>query len=95
MAGLAVLLFGALPRLSVTLAWAAPAAAIALGPLGDVIGLPGSVRDLSPFSHAPAVTAAAVTAAGVTAGPIVALAAIAAALTAAGLLLFRRRDLTP
>jgi ABC-2 type transport system permease protein len=79
---------GGLPRLSVTLAWAGLAVAITFGLLGDVIGLPQSVRELSPFSHVPAIPAVAASA-----GPIVALVAVAAALTAAGIVLFRRRDL--
>lgn len=87
-AGFVVLVFGGLPRLSVTLAWAGLAIAITFGLLGDVIGLPQSVRDLSPFSHVPAIPAVAATV-----GPIVAMVAVAAVLTAAGAVLFRRRDL--
>jgi ABC-2 type transport system permease protein len=58
------------------------------GLFGDLFGLPRAVRDLSPFSHVPAMPAA-----DPTAGPLLALVAVAAALAAAGLILFRRRDL--
>ncbi|GAA0966592.1 exporter of polyketide antibiotics [Acrocarpospora macrocephala] len=89
-AGFVVLVFGGLPRLVVTLAWAALALSIACGLLGDVLGLPQAVRDLSPFSHVPSIPAV-----DLTPGPIAALTAVAAALAAAGLMLFRRRDLAP
>ncbi|GIH95684.1 ABC transporter permease [Planobispora siamensis] len=89
LAGFVVLVYGTLPRLTVPLAWAGLVASIAFGLLGDVFGLPQAVRDLSPFSHVPALPAAEMTA-----GPLVALAAVAAALAAAGLALFRRRDLS-
>lgn len=89
MAGFAVLVFGGLPRLAVALTWAGLAAGIVTGLLGDVLGLPQSVRDLSPFSHVPAVPAV-----DAAAGPILGLTAVAAALAAAGVMLFRRRDLT-
>lgn len=89
-AGFVVLAFGGLPRLVVTLAWVGLVVSIACGLLGDVFGLPQSVRDLSPFSHVPAIPAA-----DLTPLPIVALTVVAAALAAAGLALFRRRDLAP
>jgi ABC-2 type transport system permease protein len=88
-AGFVVLAFGGLPRLTVALAWVGLVLSIALGLLGDIFGLPQAVRDLSPFSHVPAIPAA-----DPTAGPLLALLAVAAALTAAGMVLFRRRDLT-
>jgi ABC-2 type transport system permease protein len=87
-AGFVVLAFGGLPRLVVTLAWAGLVVSIAGGLLGDVLGLPQPVRDLSPFSHVPAIPAA-----DATPGPILALVAVAAVLAAAGMALFRRRDL--
>jgi len=88
-AGFAVLAFGWLPRLAVALAWAGFGVSVVCGVLGEIFGLPQSIRDLSPFSHVPAIPAA-----DPTAGPILALVAAAAALTVAGMALFRRRDLT-
>jgi ABC-2 type transport system permease protein len=85
-----VLAFGALPRATVALAWAGLVLTIAFGLLGDIFGLPQAIRDLSPFSHIPAVPAV-----DPTATPIIALLLVATALAAAGLALFRRRDLTP
>jgi ABC-2 type transport system permease protein len=90
LAGFVVLCFGGLPRLVVGLAWAGLAFCIVCGLLGDLFGLPQAVRDLSPFSHVPAIPAVEATAT-----PLVALVLVAAALTAAGMALFRRRDLTP
>jgi ABC-2 type transport system permease protein len=46
--GLAVLLFGALPRLQ-ALGWAAYAVAAVIGYLGDALGLAGPVKALSPY----------------------------------------------
>jgi ABC-2 type transport system permease protein len=89
-AGFVVLAFGALPRISVALAWAGLVVSIAFGLLGDLFGLPQAVRDISPFSHVPAVPVV-----DPSAGPLVALAAVAVLLTVGGLALFRRRDLTP
>ncbi|MEV4411327.1 anibiotic ABC transporter [Catellatospora sp. NPDC049609] len=88
-AGFVVLAFGALPRLTVGLAWAALVVSIACGLLGDLFGLPQLVRDVSPFTHVPAIPAV-----DPSATPLVALTAVAAALTAAGMALFRRRDLS-
>ena len=88
LAGIAVAAFGALPRLASGLTWAAVGAVLLVTFLGDVLKLPDPVRDLSPFSHLPALPAA-----DVSAGPIAALLALAAGLTAIGLLAFRRRDL--
>ncbi|WP_327581313.1 ABC transporter permease [Nonomuraea sp. NBC_00507] len=88
LAGFVVLAFGLLPRLTVTLAWAALVLSIACGLLGEVFGLPEAVRDLSPFSHVPPIPAAEVTV-----GPLAALVVTAAGLAAIGLTLFRRRSL--
>ncbi|GAA2072466.1 ABC transporter permease [Actinomadura alba] len=88
LAGFAVAAFGLLPRLTIGLAWAALAVSLILGQLGELFELPQVVRDLSPFSHVPALPAGELT---VT--PLVALAAIALTLGAVGMALFRRRDL--
>lgn len=89
-AGFVVLAFGGVPRLAATLAWTALAVSLAGGLLGDVLGVPRPVRDLSPFSHLPAFPAAPAAP-----GPMLALVLVAGALAAAGLALFRRRDLQP
>ncbi|MFI5777906.1 ABC transporter permease [Nocardia sp. NPDC051570] len=86
-AGVAVLLFGVLPRWA-TVAWGVFTAAIALYLLGAVSGMPQWVLDLAPYSHLPKLPAASFT---VT--PMVIMVVIAAALIAVGLFGFRRRDL--
>lgn len=89
LAGVAVALFGLAPRLTV-LAWAALAACLVLGQLGEILQLKQLVMDLSPFTHLPRLPGGEVVAL-----PLLWLVALAAALTAAGLAAFRRRDLTP
>ncbi|HEY5854088.1 MAG TPA: anibiotic ABC transporter [Aldersonia sp.] len=83
------LLFGAFPAWSAGLSWGFLALCLALGPLGGLLGLSATVRDLSPFAHIPAVPAAQVTAT-----PLVWLVVIAVVVDAAAVVLFRRRDLT-
>ncbi|MET8305263.1 anibiotic ABC transporter [Micromonospora sp. NPDC005173] len=87
LAGLAVALFGLVPRIAVGLTWFGFALSFVLGPYGSLFGVPEAVRELSPFSHIPAVPADA------TAAPIVVMSAVALALGGAGLILFRRRNL--
>lgn len=86
--GLVVATFGLLPRLAIGLGWGALAASFALGQLGDLLGLPQTVMNLSPFTHVPAVPAESFAAL-----PLVVLAAIAIVLTVVGLTGFRQRDL--
>lgn len=86
-AGLAVALFGLLPRLF-PMAWAALGLFLLLGQIGALLGLPPALLDLSPFSHLPRLPGGELTAA-----PLLTLVAIAAALTAAGLYGLRRRDI--
>ncbi|MEV2268298.1 ABC transporter permease [Nonomuraea africana] len=88
LAGLAMLLFGALPRLT-GLAWAALLACVLLGELGQLLQIDEAIRRVSPYEHLPALPGA-----GAGAAPFLWLGAVAAALVAAGLLAFRRRDLT-
>ncbi|QYB03397.1 anibiotic ABC transporter [Rhodococcus sp. USK10] len=88
-AALAVLAFGGFPAWSAGLSWGVLALCLIFGFLGSLLGLPQTVRDLSPFTHVPALPAVEVTAA-----PLIWLAAIAVAAGAAGVALFRRRDLT-
>lgn len=87
-AAFAVAAFALLPRSSAALAWGGYATAVLLGPLGEILDLPDAMRDLSPFTHLPAVPAAEVTAA-----PVAAILAAATLLTTAGLVRFQRRDL--
>lgn len=88
LAGFAVAAFGLLPRLATGIAWAAFTVSLILGQLGDLLGLPQAVRDISPFSHVPAVPAA-----HATAGPLLALAGVALVFGIAGMASFRRRNL--
>jgi ABC-2 type transport system permease protein len=88
LAGFAVAVFGLVPRLTVGLAWLGFTLCLVLGQLGALLNLPKAVRDISPFSHVPALPAAEATAT-----PLVVLSAVALALGAAGLMLFRRRNL--
>jgi ABC-2 type transport system permease protein len=76
-------------RAAVAVAWSVLMVSIVLGPLfGVTLGLPGRVRDLSPFTHVPSVPAVPVDA-----GAVVGLTAVAVTLAAAGFALLRRRDL--
>ncbi len=86
LAGLAMALFGLLPRF-VALTWTALIAFLILGQLGELLQLDQILLDLSPFTHVPQVPAT-----DVTASPLVWLVVVAAVLIAAGLTGFRRRD---
>ncbi|MEH0845142.1 ABC transporter permease [Micromonospora sp. CPCC 205711] len=86
LAGLAVLLFGLLPRLA-PVAWAVLAVCVLLGQLGAVLELSQWLLDVSPFSHTPQVLGDHWTAA-----PLIIMAALALLLALAGLTAFRRRD---
>jgi ABC-2 type transport system permease protein len=86
LAGLAVALFGLLPRATAA-AWGALAACYLAAFLGPLLGLPDWIMDLSPFTHVPLLPAAAFDAV-----PLLGLTAVAAGLVAAGLAGFRRRN---
>ncbi|MDG4797485.1 anibiotic ABC transporter [Micromonospora sp. WMMD1082] len=86
-AGLVTALFGALPRWSVALSWAALIAFLLLGQLGAVLDLPQAALNLSPYTHVPSVPAA-----DLTLPPLAILTAVAALFLAAGLATFRHRD---
>ncbi|MFJ6196647.1 ABC transporter permease [Micromonospora sp. NPDC092111] len=87
LAGLAVLLYGLLPRLSST-AWVVLGVCVLLGQLGAVLELSQWLLDVSPFTHTPQVLRA-----GWSATPLLTLTALGLLLSAAGLAAFRRRDL--
>ncbi|GAA0340679.1 ABC transporter permease [Actinoallomurus spadix] len=86
-AAIAVLLFGAVPRLAAA-AWGVLGAFLLLGQLGPVLRLSQAVMDLSPFTHVPKLPGGEATAT-----PILALTAVAAVIAAAGLVSLRRRDI--
>lgn len=85
-AGLAVALYGLVPR-ATGVVWALLVYAVFVIYFGDLLNLPGWMRDVSPYTHVPRMPAA-----DFTAVPLLVLTAVAAALTAAGLYGFRRRD---
>jgi ABC-2 type transport system permease protein len=88
LAGLAVAVFGLLPRRAVAIAWAAFALCLLIGQLGAILDLPQAMLNLSPFTHLPAAPAD-----DVVATPLIMLLVVAAALLATGMTAFRRRDL--
>lgn len=84
--GVAVALFGLLPRLT-GLAWAALLVALLLGQLGELLQLPRWVMNISPYTHVPQVPVVAVSW-----PPLLALTLVAGVLIAAGVAGFARRD---
>jgi ABC-2 type transport system permease protein len=88
LAGLALALFGLLPRVAVPAAWGALAVCAFLGLVGALLRLDQWVLDLAPFAHVPNLPGGEVTVA-----PLLWLPAVAVALTVTGLAGFRRRDL--
>jgi len=86
--GFVVAVFGLLPRYATGVSWAVLAVCVVLGWVGELLQLPQSVLDLSPFGHIPAVPAE-----DVTAMPVIALTTLAVVLALVGLVSFRRRDL--
>ena len=86
MGGIAVVLFGWLPRWT-SLAWAALVISLLLGQLGSLLQLPQRLMDLSPYSHVRPVPAEPINWLST-----FVLLAVAAGLTIAGLLGFRHRD---
>lgn len=84
-----VLIFAVLPRRAAALSWAIFIIAMLTGPMfGEMLNLPDSVQNISPYTHTPGLPAA-----DFTATPLVIMLAAAVALALAGLAWFRRRDL--
>jgi ABC-2 type transport system permease protein len=88
MGGVAVALFGLVPRAAVAGAWSAFGVAALITLLGPAIRLAQGVLDVSPFSHIPKLPGAAVTV-----GPLAWLVVAGAVLALVGVAGFRRRDL--
>lgn len=86
-AGVAVALFGWLPRAS-ALAWTVPVYGFVVGYLGEVLQFPRWLTNVSPFGHIPNLPAA-----DLNGTPLLVLTALAAVLVALGLVGFSRRDL--
>jgi ABC-2 type transport system permease protein len=87
LAGVAVALFGLLPRVAGGVAWGVLAWFVFVAFVGALLRLDQWALDLSPYTHIPKVPAGEVAA-----GPLLWLTVLAAVLVAAGLLGFRRRD---
>ena len=88
--GIAVLLFGYLPRVAIPLTWGVLAALWIVMLIGDALHLPGWVLDLLPFSATPTLPAEQMTWA-----PLIVMTMVAAGLVWAGLDRFVRRDVQP
>ncbi|MFE5893306.1 ABC transporter permease [Streptomyces sp. NPDC056462] len=86
--GLAVLLYGLLPRAAMA-AWGVAGAVLLLGWVGPALDVPQVVLDLSPFGHLPKLPGG-----GMEWGPVLVLTGLAAVLVAGGLAGVRRRDMT-
>jgi ABC-2 type transport system permease protein len=87
LAGVAVLLFGVLPRWTVG-GWLVLTACIVIGMFGTLLDLPTWVLDLSPLQHTPGMPAE-----GLRVFPISVLSAVAVGLVASGVNAFRARDI--
>ncbi|MBO3740109.1 ABC transporter permease [Actinoplanes flavus] len=87
LAGLTVLLVGAVPRLAQA-AWAAVAACLLVMLVGPLLEVDQRVLDISPFTHVPHLPGGELTTV-----PLMVLILIAAGLGGAGLIALRRRDL--
>ena len=87
LASIAVALYGTVPGAAL-LAWAALGWCVAVGVLGDLLGMPMWLRDISPLQNTPRVPAASWSAV-----PLLAITAVAVGLLVAGVAGFDRRDL--
>ncbi|MEU8989464.1 ABC transporter permease [Streptomyces sp. NPDC048558] len=86
--GLAVLLYGLLPRAAMA-AWGVAGAILLIGWVGPALDVPQAVLDLSPFGHLPKLPGG-----GMEWGPVLVLTGLAVVLVAGGLAGLRRRDMT-
>jgi ABC-2 type transport system permease protein len=86
--GLAVLLYGVLPRAALA-AWGVAGAVLLIGWVGPALDVPQAVLDVSPFGHLPKLPGGSVHW-----GPVLVLTGLAAVLVAGGLAGLRRRDMT-
>lgn len=86
--GLAVLLYGLLPRAAMA-AWGVAGAVLLIGWVGPALDVPQAVLDLSPFGHLPKLPGG-----GMEWGPVLILTNLAVVLVAGGLAGVRRRDMT-
>ncbi|MFE2579302.1 ABC transporter permease [Streptomyces sp. NPDC059378] len=86
--GLAVLLYGLVPRAAAA-AWGVAGAVLLIGWVGPALDAPQFVLDLSPFGHLPKLPGGEMAW-----GPVLTLTGLAAALVAGGLAGLNRRDMT-
>ena len=86
--GVAVLLYGVLPR-AAPAAWGVAGAALLIGWVGPALNAPRAVLDLSPFGHLPKLPGG-----GMQWTPVLVLLLVSVALVTGGLAGLRRRDLT-
>ncbi|GGJ49661.1 ABC transporter permease [Streptomyces brasiliensis] len=85
--GVAVLLYGLLPRAAMA-SWGVAGAVLLIGWIGPALNLPRTLLDISPFGHLPKMPGG-----DMSWPPVLILTALAAALVAAGLAGLRRRDM--
>lgn len=86
-AGVAVAVFGAVPKLTNTV-WAVAAVFLLISMFGPALDLDQAVLDVSPFQHIPKLPGEELTVA-----PLAWLSAVAIAFIGAGMVAFRRRDI--
>jgi len=91
-AGVAVVLFGLLPRASVAGAWTVVGVLVLIALFGQVLRLSQPILDVSPFTHVPKLPGAAVTV-HTTGAPLLWLSLVVVALVAVGLAGLDRRDI--
>ncbi|WP_306318439.1 MULTISPECIES: ABC transporter permease [unclassified Streptomyces] len=85
--GVAVLLYGLLPRAAAA-AWAAAGAALLIGWIGPALKLPQAVMDISPFGHLPKLPGGEMAW-----GPVLVEVVLAVVFVGVGLVGLRRRDM--
>lgn len=86
--GLTALAFAVVPRATIAMGWGLLVIGLALGQLGDLLGIPEWLQVISPFSHVPAVPLEPVDPI-----PMVILLAITAGLLVGAVFALRRRDI--